>query len=340
MKIKLFSLLLFTAIILKIQDADAKIRRVGFSGIPLTGTDYTTLQLAHDASAAGDSIYIFPGSWSATMNKRLVIIGYGYSAAALDSGLQHIAGALSISITLNTGSGNSLFQGLDGLTITANASDTVKINRCNISLYFNSSISSANPPFKSWQITQCLINNFGFRQYNNSYIYASLINLLISNCYINTFSFAGTTSASSSGTFSNNIFAGAANFNNSQFTCTNNIFIGTSLVNITGTTFLNNVATTNLIPASNNKINVAPGSIFVGYPTQSTYSNDSRFALLAGSPAKGAGVDKVDCGIFGGSAPYVIGGLPPVPSFYKLTATSNVASSNPYKITFSVKSNK
>ena len=61
-------------------------------------------------------------------------------------------------------------------------------------------------------------------------------------------------------------------------------------------------------------------------------------ALKPNSPAKGAGSGGTDIGMFGGVNPYVLSGIPSVPTFYQLTAPSNTATTNPYVITFSVKS--
>lgn len=325
------------------QSVQAKILRVGFSGVPaITGTDFPNLQAAHDAATAGDSIYIFPGTWSVIINKRCYFFGYGFSASVLDPGLQNIIGTVTVSASLNVGSSRSSFQGIDGLTIAINSADSVQINRCYIANIALTAQPSPIPPFKNWSITQSLINSLYIGRYNNAYIYCGLTSFNISNCWINSFSFAGSVSGSSSGILSNNIFVGttnSTNFNNCLFSCSNNIFLCPNLPASTAAFFQNNVATTNIIPADGNKINVAAASIFVGYPTQGSYSDDNRFVLASGSPAKGAGDGGTDCGIFGGSNPYVLGGIPVIPSFYKLSAPSNTVSSNPYTITFSVKSN-
>jgi hypothetical protein len=108
--------------------------------------------------------------------------------------------------------------------------------------------------------------------------------------------------------------------------------------------YQNSIATTSYpIPTTNNDKNIAYSDmqtkVFVGLGTQGTYSNDGRFVLSSTSPAKGAGEGGTDCGIFGGLNKYRLSGIPPTPSFYKLSATTTTASSNPYTITFSVRSN-
>ena len=77
-----------------------------------------------------------------------------------------------------------------------------------------------------------------------------------------------------------------------------------------------------------NVANVNMGTVFVGYPTQGSYSTDGRFQIIAEGPADGAGEGGIDCGMFGGSLPYVLSGLPPVPRIYEAvvpTAGSTVS---------------
>jgi len=96
-------------------------------------------------------------------------------------------------------------------------------------------------------------------------------------------------------------------------------------------------------PSNNGNKNIdnatMSSAVFVGFSDQSTFSNDGRWALKAGSPAKGAGTNGTDCGVFGGVKPYKLSGVPEIPAFYKLTSPSNIASKNPYTITFSIRSN-
>jgi hypothetical protein len=86
--------------------------------------------------------------------------------------------------------------------------------------------------------------------------------------------------------------------------------------------------------------------VFIDYPTTNQgitpankYSPDGGLAFYSSSPAKGKGMGGTDMGIFGGTNPYLLSGIPPVPTFYKLSAGSINATSNPYTVTFSVRSN-
>lgn len=95
--------------------ANANIRRVGFFGTPVSGVDYSTLQLAHDAAASGDTIMMMPGSTtSATFTKALVVVGPGYfldpanTTTPGNAGLQVNPNSTNPGvITFNTGSSNS-----------------------------------------------------------------------------------------------------------------------------------------------------------------------------------------------------------------------------------------
>ena len=46
------------------------------------------------------------------------------------------------------------------------------------------------------------------------------------------------------------------------------------------------------------------------------------FLLAPNSPAIGAGTGGTDCGIFGGSVPFVLGGIPPIPWVHQLNVNA------------------
>ena len=74
------------------------------------------------------------------------------------------------------------------------------------------------------------------------------------------------------------------------------------------------------------------------------YSSDAKWQLATNSVAKNAGIipgtsTATDCGMYGGTNPYKASGIPAVPAFYKLSAPSSTATTSPYTITFSARSN-
>lgn len=345
MKTKFFTLLVLLAFIFNTQHANAKIFRVGYWGKQIAGQDYPDMQSAHDAAGVGDTLLIFPGNYTANFSKRrLYVAGYGYylAGSGADSGLQVITGRPSISVTLLNGCDSTMFQGLDSLTILTPYAypgniNNIVINRCYVSI--GSSVD-ANITLNNFTISQSYIKSISLSPTGQTFKFTSI---LLENNIINGLSFVPA-GASSTGIINNNIFITAPNFNSGNYSLYNNIFLSTTVPsNIANCTFDYNIASNNTIPNTapynHNNDSVTFSTVFVGYPTQGTWSNDNRYMLAAGSPAIGAGENGIDCGIFGGTNPYRLGGIPSIPFFYKLTAPSNTATTNPYVITFSVRSN-
>lgn len=330
MKTKLFTLCVSALFICSISFA--KIRRVGYFGTAISGTDYSTLQAAHDSASVKDTLMLYPGAYSATYTKNLVTLGYGYfvAGAGANANLQTLNGGMTVGITLSTGSDSSKFEGIDGLTIYEGYLINLKninIRRCNVT------VNGGGAVYTNWQITQSFLNSLTI--YNSGSRYS---NLLVSNCYCANFYLD--VISGQSGILNNNIFYYTFYLGTGNFLVKNNIFISPNSGNTLAATFLNNISDGSNLPVGNGNVNsVTTANIFVGYPTQGSFSNDGRWVLKVGSPAIAAGEGGIDCGIFGGTTPYRLSGIPATPSFYKLTAPSNTTSTNPYTITFSVRGN-
>jgi hypothetical protein len=169
-----FTLCSIIALIVLLQtDAFATIRRVGFinSITPVSGLDFTTFQAAHDVSANGDTIQLYPSTlnsgnfFTGIINKRLVILGPGYyyntynipGSAIINAGLQILPGGINgTSFTIALGSAGTIFQGIYSLSIsTSNILDSlnnITISRCrNVNVSFTNSGVCNN-----WLISQCI----------------------------------------------------------------------------------------------------------------------------------------------------------------------------------------
>lgn len=331
------------------QNANAAIRRVGYWGTPINNVDYTDLQSAHDAANTNDTLLIYPGSWYATYSKKLVTIGYGYFVdvatlgTAANANLQNITGALSIQVTLAAGCSNSQFEGLDGLSINGDGTGTtfnnIIIRRCKISAL---GFYQANT-YNNWQVLQCWIN---YIQWSAN---AKATNLVVNNCNIG-YMYApdGSTGtpANFSGQFNNDIFEatpGSNNFFNGNFIVKNSIFWwgkSNDANCVYSYSIINNYYYGGTLPSNNGNQNLdytTFNGLFAGQA--GTTSTDGYYVLAAGSVAKNAGQGGTDCGIYGGTNPYKLSGIPRIPAIYKLTAPSNTTSGNPYTITLSVRSN-
>jgi hypothetical protein len=160
--------------------------------------------------------------------------------------------------------------------------------------------------------------------------------MLITNNY---FSNSSNIASNAIAIIQNNIFGGSLSVFNSSVT--NNIMLGGSFE------FNNNLVSNNIGnaeqfgTANGNKSNVDMSTVFVG--TGENISTDGQWKLKQGSPAIGAGFGStpqkpVDCGIFGGTTPYVLSGLPPVPVIYFFENQPIGSSTDAIDVTIKVKS--
>lgn len=332
---------LFIFLLCFVSVANAKIFRVGYTGPQVTGTDYADFQSAHDAAVAGDTLLFYPGTnYTGNASKRLVYMGYGYFVSGTDAnaGLQLISGTLRLLIHLLGGSEESHFEGIGDnngslqLYIDIPIND-ITVRRCN-GVYVHSSISG---DCSNWQIIQ---------SYNVAIYPAGgggtmrLLNLRVENCHISYFNLSNLP-AGSSGQVSNCVINSGVDLTGASIYFQNNICQGASFTGAAGTLFENNLfdfseGAYSITGGQGNQFSVDMSNVFVG-PTGN--STDGQWQLKAGSPAIGAGAGGTDCGMFGGTNPYRLSGIPSIPVFYKLTAPSRTATTNPYTITFSVKSN-
>ena len=327
-----FNVLVSSLILLGILQAtvvQAKVWRVNnTTGVAADFKEVSTA-IANALVVNGDTLYVEGTATSyatATLNKKIVIIGSGYllSGTGANTGLQAMGQSTKISILnidpLGTGStimGVStqfyLNSNVDDITITRcegyigryNTYPNSKIVNLTINKYIGY-IDMVNYTLENPRITNCILTN-----------------VVVLNTIIN-------------GLIRNNVFTTQVTLANSYIT--NNIFLSTT--NITSSTIKYNIAVTNVLPAANgNQNNVSSAVLFVG-----TGSGDGRYMLKAGSPAIGAGEpingETPDVGAFGTADPYRLSGIPPIPSIYMLTVPGSVpAAATSMDITFSTRSN-
>lgn len=336
--------------------ASAKIWRVNNnSGV---NADFTTLAAAHDGASAGDTLHLeaSPTSYGgATFTKKLVVIGPGYYLDQNPNTQATKQTALVSSIALYAGASGSVITGVDFTNgnISVHASDIVirrnkfsQANGANVDYYTGSINTYTNHQGDNAPVSNIIISqNFGV---SISVNYASS-GILISNNYLSYNSYAGdaTTAhvlnfnANASGIIQNNIIRrGKVTVNNS--TLTNNIMIAGTYSG-TGNLVSNNLADTSQFGTdNNNKANVDMGTVFLGPGADISY--DGQWKLAGGSPAIGAGYgsttqNPVDAGIYSGHTPYVLSGMPAVPSIYYFENKPVGSNSDPITVTIKVKSN-
>ena len=120
----------------------------------------------------------------------------------------------------------------------------------------------------------------------------------------------------------------------SNFTFANNIMVSGSITR-NNNVFYNNICNGTQFPIGNgNQQNVIMSGVFVGKTGNST---DCQWHLKEYSPALGAGNDGTDCGMFGGPSPYVLSGLPSIPSIYEITIPTTGDNLNGINVTIKAK---
>ena len=323
MKHNLFLLSLFAFLCL---DTSAAILRVNNN----TGstTAYTTAQAAHNAAATGDTIHIesSPNSYgNLTCTKKLTWIGNGYftdpTVTGFNPGLQSQPAPSRLDlISANSGSADSYFSGLMGQINIGTSNITIK--RCYVmpSLYFTSGNTVSNT-----NVTQCFI--WGDIQLSGSPAVSS--NILIHNNIItgsvllspsnlsnisiqNNFIGSGNIATIPSGIIANNIIhnaSGNVSISSNSGAVINNLFMNQTNTNYVGSN--GNI----FVSGSANSTNTV-------FTNAKSVNYDNWCILKAGSPAIGGGGGGVDMGPRGGATPYVLSGVPAVPSVYQLTVTS------------------
>ncbi|MBX2967275.1 MAG: hypothetical protein KF845_14110 [Cyclobacteriaceae bacterium] len=277
-----------------------------------TAKDFTTINAAHADASAGDTLYLIgsPVNYTnatLTITKRLVIIGPGYFLGENPNTQANLGtafmGSGAFSISFAAGSEGSVITGVEfrgGFTVSSN-NIVVKRN-----YFFNNSVSinASNVVF--------IQNYFGA----NVAVGPGHSNVLISNNYIAS---SISNAAGSMVEISNNIINSTVSANTA--TVQNNLIRHSGVNYFTGSVVRNNFAFAGSnLPAGNGNTLLPEANFNAGFIN--TASTDGRWQLSASSPFKGAGYNGEDCGIFGGLTPYVLSGLPPVPSIYSLTAPS------------------
>ena len=313
-------------------NASAKIWRVNNTTLP---ADFTTIQAAHDATTvlAGDTLHMEPSQvsyGSLTSTKKLIILGPGYFLNLNANQQANPIPATIESFTLNAGSSGTV---ISGLTITGSSNintGNIIIMRNNIAgvIYLSANYSYSN-----------IIISGNYMSGNVSWQGNAGTELITNVLIFNNYFFNVTLTAQFSGVIANNVIShhSSSTYN---FTIKNNICTKTDnspYFNGDYNQIRNNICSSQAgLPAGNgNQKEVSMATVFLGSTGQST---DGQWQLKDDSPAKGAGLSGEDCGMFGGSTPYHLSGVPRIPSVYQLSApfTSN---GNTLPVTISVKTN-
>jgi len=300
--------------------------------------DYTDLTTAYNAASPGDTIIIYPSPYTysgQTVTKEIHFIGLGYHADPISQpslGIKtFLYSAVIGHINFNSGSDNSTAESLLLGSMNMNNVSGCVVFRCETTSMINLEVSSNNY-FRS-----CFLGGSGPPHSTHIRLDGSSNNV-IENCIFSHLNLPNNITTSGYSTINtvaaNNIFSGNTTLLNSFLY--NNIYTsGNSLgeMNLVS----NNVFFTGTPGTDENGNIYGATNVFVGYPTQGSYSFDSRWQLAQNSPALGAGVDGVDCGIFDGQYPYKLSGILSRPLIYELTVPPYVPDGSDLNITVKVR---
>jgi hypothetical protein len=264
--------------------------------MPNTDPDFTSLSAAQTAAANGDTLYICGSVTSygnLTLTKRLTLIGAGYFLSENPFTQANTYSSQLDALTCNSGSAGTLISGLatGGVNIYVN-NITLKRN------YIRSASTCINLSETTSNIT--IVQNYFKQDYLSNTVNAAGNNqsLFIANNIFYGNSYNLQISATSFATIVNNVFhTGSVIINNTVFQ--NNIMRSGTFTSGVNNSVNNNIGnSTQFGTANGNQSNVSMATVFT-----LTGSTDAMYMLLSGSPALGAGLNGVDCGIYGGQTP-------------------------------------
>jgi len=310
-----------------LNSAEAKIWRVNNS--VGANADFSTMSAAITAATPGDTIHVESSSidyGTVTVNKKLVIRGTGYFLNDMPPNpkTQHNKNNASFNnITLAAGSKGSTVDGISSNYVYLRDSlVTIQRNWINY-MYLSDTRDVAGDTIRHNFINGSILLTSGSYKTRGLFVYNNIIGGQIN--------ITSSIVANADGYVINNTFLGNSNFVTNNFVYQNNIFNSSNFgIYQPANTFLNNVSVdANLPPGNGNITGATLASLYEGGSTGAGYSSDARYQLKPGSPALGAGLLNgvtVDCGAFGGPAPYVLSGMPQMPSIYDISMPATISS--------------
>lgn len=316
------------------------------------------------AAAAGDIIYVDGGLYGdITLTKKVILIGTGYFGAG--SSVSPAEATLG-TVQFKPGSQGSVIMGFLAANIEVGTSTiTVARNRVSGHIWigycvpcgdFNWGATANNVTVKQNYVDDELVAataapgtstvyNFSFR--NNIVLGGFASGGRVSGEYVNnTFGYkfdasrfatdvgpggGGACQLQSAVRYKNNIMAQSNNGGCTVYSpsllppvFSNNVLVG---VTVAGNTTLTSA--------------LAQSSLFVGWPTQTgtTITQDARSQLKAGAVAFTAGEGGTEAGAFGGDDPYVLSGVPFIPTITQLTVPATVTQNGTLNVTVKAQTN-
>lgn len=298
---------------------------------------FSTINEANNSSLvmAGDTLMIEPSATvygNATITKGLILIGPGYFLEQNPQSQANALRAMVSSINISATASGTILQGLSFAPGTFNRPDinasNVIIMRCHLPqpMYIIGTVTNVQVIqnyFVGTPIVVGTFDRFSNVILNNNFIGGD-INLASNNNYV----FAAV---------QNNIFSGN-NITLTTSTFRSNIITrSAATVNAASQNIENNLTAGGQLSATNGNLTYTPANLFVGNTGNST---DGQYKIQTGSSYLTAGYGGTQPGIFGGSHPYVLSGVPPIPVIYGFSAGGYANQQEGLPINIKVKANQ
>lgn len=289
---------------------------------PGAPADYDNLQTAIDAVPAGSTILVqgSPTNYgNVTITKEIHIIGSGYFLGQNPNTQSYMISTSIQTSNFNTGANNSSISGISG-NVYANDVSNISISRIVGRTYITDS--------HNINISASYLN--GYSQYGSvyygNYIYGNCSGIIYKGCYLkgrirfeqnsNGLMVSLINNVLASGSIGGNAVIAFDAVRNNIIQSNESVYFGYNLDDYSN--IQNNLFKASAIGGliHGNQYYIDMSNVFIE-STDPRYSDDGRFILKAGSPAIGAGVNGIDCGMFGGG--YRLSGIPNIPNIYEFT---------------------
>lgn len=305
---------------------------------------YSTFAAAHTAAAANDIIIVEPSSVSygtVTITKPLKIYGNGYHLTTNTSLKADPRNSTFDNVEFNTGSGGSEIYGITSGSISVYGVSNITISRNYVSNIYYTTQNKAGTTQTSISNLVLSRNHIVSTISHTGSLSGTVSNVLVNNNILNWMT-ASNDPVIQSWVVRNNTFtSAAANLSLVNSVLENNFFAAAgSSPSLGNVTWSYNVSTGNTFSGGIGNVNnydVVTNSELVG--TGSGISPDRQYQVKDGSPLKTMGNGGIEVGAYGGNTPYVISGIPPIPSVVSMVNSGTGDNTNPVKVTITVKSN-
>jgi hypothetical protein len=294
---------------------------------PGRAADFDSLQDAIAAALPGDTLYVMGSQFTygnITLGKPLTIVGPGYLLGANEIAIAEANHANLNSLTITANASGSTFVGLHiGGTFTSqytqiDGATDITFRRC----YFHRAVwVGMSSRVERLSFEQCFHPMGAGLRLGDHSSDPGAGNVVVSNSLFRWVQFSNDRSE----ILIDQSVLGGMNIQNGVVR--NSIFTSQQSVDFTSVTVIENcLRPGNVLPQENGNINNANlDLVFVGWnsgnpPGSATADTWTQLIPSALNPALGAGSNGQDLGMYGGSFPYVVSGVPPLPRITSLRA--------------------